>query len=72
MQHKLRVALSVITLVSCTSPMHFGTTANAASEQFASLERSCDYDYLTGLVDQYLKALVAQSDAEASEHVLCS
>jgi hypothetical protein len=71
MQHKPGFTISVTALLLCTSAMHFGATANAASEQPASLEKSCDYACLTGLVDQYLKALVAHDPSQipVADHV---
>lgn len=71
MRHKLGVATSMTALLLCTSAMHFRATADAASEQPASLEKSCNYACLTGLVDQYLKALVAHDPSQipVADHV---
>jgi len=71
MQRKLRVAASVTALLLCTSAMHWGAAANAASEQHASVEKSCDYACLTDLVDQYLKAVVAHDPSQlpVADHV---
>lgn len=45
--------------------------ARAASEPAASSESSCDYACLTGLVDQYLKALIAHDPGQipVADHV---
>ena len=64
MRHKPGVAISVTALLLCASAAHFIATADAASEQPISLERSCDYACLTGFVDQYLKALIAHDPSQ--------
>jgi len=71
MQRKLGVATSVTALLLCASPMQFGGRANAASEQDTSVEKSCDYACLTGLVNQYLKSLMAHdpSQVPVADHV---
>ncbi len=67
MQRKFEVSLVTALLLS----IEFIATVNAATEQPASLEKSCDYACLTGLVEQYLKALVAHDPRQVpvADHV---
>lgn len=64
MRHRLGVAISVTTLLLCASAVSFTATADAAREQPISLEKSCDYACLTGLVDRYLTALAAHDPSQ--------
>jgi hypothetical protein len=71
MRSKLGAAISVTALLLCTSTVHFAATADAATEQPISLEKSCDYACLTGLVDRYLMALAAHDPSQipVADHV---
>ena len=71
MVRKLRIALGVMALLLGTLGLRFVTTANAATEQAASLNKSCDYACLTGFVDQYLQALIAHDPSRiaVADHV---
>jgi hypothetical protein len=62
MPHRLPVVISEIALLLCA--FSFAATVNVADEQSVSSENSCDYDCLTGLVNQYLKALVAHDPSQ--------
>jgi hypothetical protein len=71
MRHRLGVPIRVTALLLCASAVHFTATADAAREQPISLEKSCDYSCLTGLVDRYLTALAAHDPRQipVADHV---
>jgi hypothetical protein len=71
MRHRLGVPISVTALLLCASAVHFTATADTAREQPISLEKSCDYPCLTGLVDRYLTALAAHDPRQipVADHV---
>ena len=71
MRHRLGVPIRVTALLLWASAVHFTATADAAREQPISLEKSCDYSCLTGLVDRYLTALAAHDPRQipVADHV---
>jgi hypothetical protein len=70
MKRGLRTISSVTAFVLFVFAMHVNA-ADAAEEQAVGSGASCDYACLTGLVDQYLKALVAHDPSQipVADHV---
>jgi len=62
-----RVSLWVL----CALALYTRVTAGPTTERAAALDGSCDYSCLTGVVDQYLKALMAHdpSQIRVTDHV---
>lgn len=54
----------VIALLAMPTAIHHDTQARAASNPRAAAATSCDYDCLTSIVDQYMKALVAHDPSQ--------
>ncbi len=55
---------SVAVLLAGLFAIHGNVAARTGSEQPAGTDGSCDYSCLTGMVDQYLKALVAHDPSQ--------
>ena len=68
---KLRVVTNVTALLVFVFALHVNAAPNPAREAPASVEESCDYACVTGLVDQYLKALAAHDPRQipVADHV---
>lgn len=56
--------VSVAALLLCVFAMHVNAAADVARKQAVGRRASCDYACLTGLVNQYLKALVAHDPGQ--------
>ncbi len=68
---KLRVVTNVTALLVFVFALHVKAAPDPAREATPSVEHSCDYACLTGLVDQYLKALTAHDPRQipVADHV---
>jgi len=64
MRKVLGIAASLTASLLFIFAMHFNAAANPARVEPASVEDSCDYTCLTGMVDQYLKALMAHDPSQ--------
>jgi hypothetical protein len=71
MRMRLGVVAGLAVAMLCAFAMRGYATTSSARHAAASVEQSCDYTCLTGMMDRYLKALVAHDPAQipVAEHV---
>ena len=71
MRKRFGVVTSLTALLVFVFAMHASVTPKAANGRASAAGDSCDYSCLTGLVDQYLKALVAHDPSQipVADHV---